>query len=276
MVIRSYFCLPLLGLLSILLFAGGCSSPETIRSQSTTGTPTVDGNIEEWGGTLPSVGDGVSMGVRPTDSLLYVAVSIRDADLIRSVTENGLIVWVDPKNEQKRTYGVQYPLGLRSQGTGSDAERKPEESGSTTERVPQALTLDQMDVIRDGVVVQRIPAQFSSGLRAEVRMQANSMLYEVAIPVRGGAGGAKSHGLLAGLGSTVDVGLQTPETEDEPERPDRTTGVPSVTEPGRGTGRGPGRRGPGRRRGPQQGQQPAPEPEPRSPTLDLWARVVSK
>lgn len=240
--------------------------------------PSIDGSIEEWGGTLTSVDNGVAMDVLPTDSLLYVSLSIQNPDLIRSVAENGLIVWVDPTGSQRHTYGIQYPLGLRSQGSGAEASVESDEGGASGQSVLDRMSLAELDVIRNDTVRQRIPARFSSGLRAEVALETGSMIYELAIPT-GPAGAGEHHGLRAALNRTVGVGVQTPESDDDPDRTGQATGVPPVTQPGGGRGgvpggRSPGRGAPGRQQpGGRQGQQPPPEPTPTRPTLDLWTTV---
>jgi len=242
--------------------------------------PSIDGALEEWGGRLSPVDDRVSMGTLSTDSLLYVAVAIQNEDLIRSVVQNGLIVWVDPEGGQGRTYGIQYPLGLRSQGPGQEA---PDVQGSGAPggtRGLDQLDLSELDIIRNDTVRQRIPAHFSSGLRAETTIDPGSFIYEVAIPTGLDAGTAgQQHGLLTTLTLPVNVGLQTPESGDEPNLGD-DQGIPSVTGGGGGGrapgGRRPGGRAPGTRgRTGQQGQQsPPPDPAQQIPTLDAWAKVL--
>ena len=84
-----------------LLLVGACSSPPTLRTQSLSQAPSVDGTLSEWDGGLTRVGDrSVSMSAAPTDSLLYLAVVISDQSLVRSVAEKGLVVWVDPTGKQ--------------------------------------------------------------------------------------------------------------------------------------------------------------------------------
>ena len=106
--------------------------------------PSVDGALNEWGGGLSAVEDGVSMSAAPTDSLLYVAVVISEQGLIRSVARHGLVLWVNPTGAQAHTYGVQDPVGLRAQ--------RPERAGSaplvldsaSTEESYQGATLDTL------------------------------------------------------------------------------------------------------------------------------------
>lgn len=232
--------------------------------------PSIDGSLEEWGGTLSSVEDRVSMGALPTDSALYVAVSIQNPEMIRSVAENGLIVWVDPTGEQRPTYGVKYPLGLKDQRVAPEGTNE----GASARSVLDQLTLAELDIIRNDTVRQRIPADFSEGLRADVALNTGSMVYELAIPVEEGSGG-EGHGLWTAPTGGVDVGLETPKEEDGLDQlASEEDETPGVTNPGGAPG---GRRPGGRAPGGQRGRQPPPAPEVAAglPTLDLWTTVVS-
>jgi len=252
-----------------LALAGGCSSPATIPSRSAPDAPSVDGALGDWGGTLSYVKNKpVSMSAHPTDSLLYVALTIQDRGLIRSIVANGLVVWIDPTGGQQRTYGVQYPLGLRSQRRGTDAS-DPTTSEDAVSAL-QKVDLSELVILWGDSTRRRIPADFSSGLRARATLDPGSLIYELAIPVAGAPRGTagREHGLDVPLGRAVGIGLKTPDPEDEDSGISApNTGIPSVT--GR-PGRGRTRRGRGRRRQPQ----PQPQRE-KVPQLDLWTKVVT-
>ena len=252
-------------------FLGACSSPPTLQSDSLASAPTVDGALSEWGGALTRVGDrSVSMSVAPTDSLLYLAIVIPDRDLIRSVAEKGLIVWVDPAGEERHTYGVRYPLGRQAERASAEQSGgAPREMSSLDELFPSDLA-----VIRNDTVRYRMPAGLSSALDAQATLDTGVLIYEVAVPIspsRAAATGDRwEHGLQERLGQTVAVGLQTPDPDDTDLVAPSSRGIPSVT------GRGGRRRSPrGRRRGRQrrQNQQPS-APAPERPTLDLWTRIA--
>ncbi|PSQ70133.1 MAG: hypothetical protein BRD26_05200 [Bacteroidetes bacterium QH_1_64_81] len=265
-----------LTVLAGVLLAGACGGPPTLRTQSLSQVPTVDGTLSDWEGTLTRVGDeSVSMSVFPSDSTVYLALLIPDQSLIRAVAEQGLVVWVDPSGEQAHTYGVRYPLGLRAQR----AERlagAPTSNSSQRSLVLDDLLPSDLAVIRNDTVRHRMPAGLSSALEAKATLETGALICEIAVPVSPSASNAatdeRQHGLHAPLGDAVAVGLETPDPEDDTDLLDRSQGIPSVT--GRG-GRGRRGRSPrGRRRG-RRGQPSSPSSQaPEQPTLDLWTRVV--
>jgi len=257
------------------LFTGACSGPPTLRTQSLSQAPTIDGVLSDWGGTLTRVEDhSVSMNAVPTDSTLYLALLIRDGALIRSVAEQGLVVWVDPSGRQKHTYGVRYPLGLRAQR----AERAAGSSASDASQ--RSLALDDLfpsdlAIIRNDTVRHRMPAGLSADLQAQASLDTGSLIYEVAIPISPSASGVgtdgRQHGLRTPLENVVAVGLETPNPDDDSELLRQSQGIPSVTGRGR-RGRSPRGR---RQRGGRRGQQASSSPQaPDRPSLDFWTRVV--
>lgn len=254
------------------LFAGGCSSPETLRTHSLPQAPSIDGALSDWDGRLTRLGDSpVSMSVAPTDTVLYVALLIPDRDLLRSVARNGLVVWVDPSGKQVHAYGVQYPLGLSAQRPEQKETSAPAGSGgpSTLEQLfPSDLALIRNDTVR-----HRMPAGLSSELRVQATLNTGSLIYELAIPLSRFAaeveGDPEYKGLRGPLGPDLAVGLETPDPDDESKFLDRSPGVPSVT------GRRGGRRSPRGRRG-RRRQRSSPASQTSDlPRLDLWTRVVS-
>lgn len=256
-------------LFAVASLVGACGGPATLQPGAITEAPTIDGTLDEWETGLTYVSDQpVSMGVRPTDSLLYVAVSIQDQALVRSVVERGLIVWIDPSAEQGRTYGIRYPLGLRQQR--ADQGGSAEEAQSSFPSAEGDVSFSELEIL-EGNARRRLPAQFDTGLRGNVTFTEGSFIYELALPVGVSddtSEGEERHGLRASLEAPFDVGLETPDSDGEREFFSDEPGIPSVTD-------GTGRRGQ-RRRGRRQRQPPAPEQETGLPTLDLWVSVPSR
>ena len=255
-----------------LLLVGACSSPPTLRTQSLSQAPSVDGTLSEWDGGLTRLGDrSVSMSAAPTDSLLYLAVVISDQSLVRSVAEKGLVVWVDPTGKQQHTYGVQYPIALRAQRAAQKTADAPAPGASGRSATLEQLFPSDLAVIRNDTIRHRMPSRLSSALQARATLNTGSLIYEIAIPVNPTAATSSTdgwkHGLRTPLGRAIAIGLETPESGDESGIQDRPGGIPSVTGQGR---RGRSRRG---RRGRRQRRQNNPSPD--RPTLNLWTNVVS-
>ena len=240
----------LVALLGIALVGvAACSSPTLLSTNELSDAPSVDASLAEWGPRLtPVKGDAVSMAALPTDSLLYVSVLVRDGALVQTIAQHGLIVWVDPAGQRRRTYGIQYPLGLRRQQAGRPSTRRAS--------ALEAVSLDALEVLRGDTLRRRIPARFSSGLRGAATLDPGSLICELAIPLDPSA----KHGLPRALSSRPRLGLETPVPDAEPAPPESDDDL-SVTERG-------GRQ-PERRRRSDRTQSPSPT-QSKQPTLDLW------
>lgn len=257
-----------------LLSVGACSSPPTLQTTSLSQAPSVDGALSEWGGSLTQVGDrSVSMSAASADSLLYLAIVISDQALIRSVTKNGLVVWVDPTGTQSHTYGVRYPIGSRAQRQGRTAPQSSSSEPTSGSSRRQQLLSSNLAVVRNDTIRHRIPSGLSSTLEARATLNTGALIYELAIPVdRAQArrtSNAWKYGLHAPLGQSVSLGFEIPDPDDDATLFQNTSGVPSVTG-------GEGRRRPRGRAGQQgrRGRQGAPNPSPKRSRLDLWTTVV--
>jgi len=257
-------------MLAAPVLVGACSSgPVTLQSRPTSQPPSVDGALSEWG-SLTRLGDRpVSMSVLPTDTLLYVALSVRSGKLLRSMAKKGLTVWVDPAGGQRHAYGVRYPIGLpaqrKEQKTPDDeAPESPRRSDLLKQVFPSDLA-----VIRNDTLRRRLPARFSSGLRVNATLSTGSLIYEVAIPISptpsDTTAGGERPGLHASLNGPIGVGIEIPESDDDTDLAQQPSGIPSVT----------GRRGRNRRPGRRRGQRPPPSEQlSELPTLSLWTKVV--
>lgn len=248
---------PCSSLLVLFLLVGACSGTASLSEAPPTDTPTVDGSISEWGPRLTPLDNApVAMTALSTDSLLYVAIRVRDRALVRTIARQGLVVWADPTGGTNRAYGVQYPLGLRRQQAGRS------QSASAT---IDAVSLRELEVLRGDTLRTRIPAQFSSGVRGKVTLNSGALICELALPV--GPQATSEHSLTTPLGRTIGLGLQTPTAESEdderPEAPDPDIAASSGGRPERPSPR------------PQQRERQVPEPpqRPEQPTLDEWVTI---
>lgn len=258
-------------MLATVTLVGACSSgPVTLQSQSTSQPPSVDGALSEWGGSLVRVGDRpVSMSVLPTDSLLYVALSVRGGKLLRSVAKRGFTVWVDPAGGQRHTYGVRYPIGLPAQRKEQKTTDDEAPGSSKRSALLEQVFPSDLAVIRNDTLRRRLPARFSSGLRVDATLSTGSLIYEIAIPISptpsDTTAAGERPGLHTSLNGPIGVGVEIPENDDDTDLAQQPSGIPSVT----------GRRGRNRRPGRRRGQRPPPsKQQSKLPTLSLWTQVV--
>jgi len=251
-----------LALLLGLLGAGACSSPPALQKTTLTQPPSVDGALNEWGGGLSTVEDGVSMSAAPTDSLLYVAAVVSDPALIRAVARHGLILWVDPTAARASTYGVQYPIGLSAQRPARSRRDAPAAPGTRSPgSLLDPLLPSDLAVIRNDTIRHRRPSRLVSALKARITLDTGVLVYEVGIPLQRGPQDAEAatYSLRTPLNGPLALGLQTPNATGIDLQGTAGTGIPSVT--------GSGRRTSSQRRQRQRAS------ARRMASLDLWVTV---
>lgn len=263
---RSFFFA--VGLLGLFVFAACSGGPVTLQSQPGVRAPTIDGSLVEWKGALSSIGDRpISMNVFPADSLLYVVLSIRDPELLRALAQKGLTVWVDPKGNRRRVYGIRYPIGLRAQRIREQSKEQASQGSQGESPVSQVFPSD-LAILRNDTVRHRVPAQFSTGPRVSARLNPGSLTYEIAIPISRSSSGAPERaqklGITSPLSDRLSVGLEIPESEDTNRL--RQSPPASVT----GNRGGP----PSRRRQPRRRQRSTIDRGSDLASLFLWRQVV--
>ena len=95
---------------TLLLGLSGCSEP-TINSFWQTSEIKIDGSSNDWAGSLNYYEDEkVAIGVSNDNDFIYFCLATSDSDKIMRILRTGFTVWLDPKNSDGETFGVQYPI----------------------------------------------------------------------------------------------------------------------------------------------------------------------
>lgn len=194
--------LPLTGLALVATLAACRATAPTVASG--TAATIIDGDVSDWADGLTRLADGrVTAGVRNDGERLVVAVVASDTDVLRHAVLTGLTVWVDPAGGTDRAYGVQFPVGLFSDGELDLATLQALRSGS--ERDPTAVLaplLAEVAVTRGGQRETFAPERAPVDVGATV--ETGQLVVEVAVPLRE---------IGVRPGQTVGVGIETPEVD---------------------------------------------------------------
>lgn len=77
------------------------------------GNITVDADLKEWdGSTIYYDKVGTIVGLKNDDENLYIALIIRNQDVIRQIKMSGLQIWIDDNGSNDKKYGLKYPIGF--------------------------------------------------------------------------------------------------------------------------------------------------------------------
>lgn len=100
--------------LSLLSACAGFQSFK-VESQALPNPITIDGKDDDWKGHLYyNVQGQYSLGFTNDDRNLYVCLVVTDPYKRSEIIRGGLVLWIDPKGGDARTFGVRFPLPWRA------------------------------------------------------------------------------------------------------------------------------------------------------------------
>jgi hypothetical protein len=115
-----------------LIFLINCASQTPYISKTKDIDIQIDGNPEEWTGSLQYFDDaGLGYSIRHDQENIYLVAVTNDRQMIRQIRARGLLIWFDVTGKTNKEVGIKYPVGLlpqylhRDQGTGRDFSNPP-------------------------------------------------------------------------------------------------------------------------------------------------------
>lgn len=100
----------LLPAVALIIFLYGCSAGLEMTSGWKENTVKIDGNSDEWAGSLKQIPDkNLAVGFKNDDQFLYMCLVINDPTKLMAMMHGGFFVWFEPENE-KNTFGIKYPV----------------------------------------------------------------------------------------------------------------------------------------------------------------------
>ncbi len=250
-----------------LLLTSGCSSAQSLQSQSPATVPTIDAAIDDWLGVLKPVdGQPFSLGVQNDGDFLYLALLSNDPGVVQQIAFQGLVVWFDPTGDNEQAFGLRFPLGISAARRGGEGPRPGTQGAPRRDPdvVAELFNNAPADVeflnagARSGVrqAVATIP-----GIEAKATLEYGTLTYELKIPLQQ----TDTYGFAVGAapGTAISLGIETPEMDRRPPG-DRMRGQSRNPNGLDGPAIGPTQ--PGGQRGP--GQRGRPEP------LKLWTTLM--
>jgi hypothetical protein len=239
---RPWLLLPLVGLLGGTTIRALAPEPE-MASPWRDRDIRIDGADDEWVDlTSPVSKQRFTVGFVNDGDSLYFCLVTRDRVTRTQILRQGLIVWLDPVDGKKKTFGIHFPLGFGANVQGRPRGQVPDAAGGQTasnrERPPDDVSLGAQDAVeilgpgrRD---VRRLPFSEAGGIEVRVGIHDVLLTYEMKVPfLRTDIG---PYGVRAEPGSVVRAELQTAEWRG----PAPITQAPGGIGVGVGVGGGPG------------------------------------
>lgn len=200
-------------IVSVILFgllASGCRTTASLQSTELVQPVTVDAQLDEWAGKLSSIGGGdFSVGVQNDGEFLYVGVSTTNGQRIGQIMQLGMVLWIDPEGGKRKTFGVQYPIGIVTT-SGSDGGLT---SDPTANRIRIEQSMQEIALIGENGQPFRRRKDAVPGITMHAEADQRAFTYEAKIPL------APDEGFVYAIGTEpgrqIGLSLATPELDGQ-------------------------------------------------------------
>lgn len=165
-----------------------CSS---LKQNSTpiNGEITIDADLQEWdGSTIYYDKVGTIVGLKNDDENLYLALIIRNQDVIKQIKMSGLQIWIDDAGNNDKKSGLKYPIGFAHNP--DEMMRMPNEErpeGGMPMGIEFGLNdrLEEIKIIGSNDLIGSIlNLRKTDKISAAIKYEDNILKYELKIPFK--------------------------------------------------------------------------------------------
>jgi hypothetical protein len=172
----------------IVLFAA-CGKEEIV-SPTRTGDIVIDGSNEDWQGALAYYDkQKVALGTVHDNDYLYLCLLTTDRSLQMQIMHSGLTIWLAPQQGKKEKLGIHYPISNAKMGRPEMNRNAGRQQNADMEKDPPASPLmmwsSDLEVLSaDKKTMRREPAGNFKDIKAALRDQEGTLIYELAVPLQ--------------------------------------------------------------------------------------------
>ncbi len=174
----------------------------------------IDGKDSEWesAATLFEK-EKLRIGLMNDEDFLYVGLGLPERTQMMQALFQGLFVWFDPKGGKKKSFGIRFPVGLRSMDFDRPAASEDPPGRGQARPDPEELNrrlvemLRLVEVILDGKATRRPSGEFP-GIAAGVSARGDGLFCELKVPL--GPSDKWPYSIAITPERPLGVGLETP------------------------------------------------------------------
>ena len=203
------------GALIILLLAAGCKEKETIL-QSNWGHSEFEGygSLLNRSRAMTYLEDErMNIGLQNDADNFYMILRTSDKHIRSQIKRGGLTIWFDPGGENKRAFGIRYPLGIPKPEfkIPKDKHQRPDSSRLQFEtKLDSLVNLDTLEVLDS---LKNAERKYLKGdipdLAISLTDTLGMMIYELRMPLK--AKGDSSYAIGASPGQAIGLGFESGE-----------------------------------------------------------------
>ncbi len=174
--------------LLVVLFAG-CGKEE-ITSPMAPNVMVIDGANDDWQGALQYYEkQKAALGSFHDNDYFYLCLLTTDRNLQMRIMHTGLTVWLQPRQGKKEKLGIHYPVSNTKKGrpeinrnVGRDPGLDLDSGMSPGFMMMWASDLELLN--KDKKILRREPAVNFKDIKAALRNQEGTLVYELAVPLQ--------------------------------------------------------------------------------------------
>lgn len=232
-------------LLFTTLLLQGCKEIE-MTSQWKQENIEIDGRDMEWSGSFKVIeGQKAVISARHDSTHLYLVFKTMDNQVMQKIISSGLTVWIDPSGDEKKSFGIHYPIGMMDWNKSQMYDPADWVTPEEREKKLQAksrIMLGEMEIITsDGRSQHSVSIYNPYGIEIALNDTSGALIYEMKIPINSPESSIYSYSLTGG--TKLSIGIETGEMDKKDMMAQRSGG--GMPEGGMGGGKGGGKMGKG-------------------------------
>lgn len=171
----------------IIPFFLSCSSLEKIDSKFKNKEIIIDGLDNEWEDAFYYYPDfRIMIGFKNDDKNLYLCLKTADSEVFHKIIFNGLTLWINDKDDDSKTFGIHYPIGMINDYGNSEKPKNDEirESESNKKFDNMLLSMDLLyneSVDKENITLSNLSNKYN--INAVLKKDDGVIVYELAIPL---------------------------------------------------------------------------------------------
>jgi hypothetical protein len=228
--------------LSAIVFSS-CATVE-LNSEWAEKNIIIDGLDNEWAGSYKFLEDQKAViSARHDSTHLYLVFKTMDNQVMQKIISSGLTVWIDPSGDEKKSFGIHYPIGMMDWNKSRMYD--PTDWGTPEERekkmqAKSRIMLGEMEIITsDGRSQHSVSIYNPYGIEIALNDTSGALIYEMKIPINSPESSLYSYSLTGG--AKLSIGIETGEMDKKDMMAQRSGG--GMPEGGMGGGKGGGKMG---------------------------------
>ncbi len=200
--------------ISSIVFFIGCDNLE-LHSKWLNHDITIDGNDADWKNATTYIENAkIAIGLFNDENYLYLSLSPWDRKIQNQIMRRGCTLWFDPERDNKKTFGIRFPLGKKEMGLPLMDRGNRRESEKRLEMYKELQNeLEILYTGEDEPTKMSISNAALYGINVMVGNSGGRLFYELKVPLK--KDNQHPYAICADINKSIRIGFETPEIDTD-------------------------------------------------------------